>query len=129
MSCQIDELLKQSEYNIYNNPKVSDEKIAKVISDDKKQIKEKVKIASNKMRTEEANKRKSESCFKVNWCRRSKLDNFKNLLQKNRSMRRNMKDLLSNMLIPEQQIYMKIKFALKYIMGQEAKSEKSRKCV
>ena len=28
------------------------------------------------------------------------------------------------MLIPEQQIYMKIKFALKYIMGQEAKSEK-----
>mgnify|MGYP004610142293 FL=1 len=49
MSCQIDELLKQSEYNIYNNPKVSDEKIAKVISDDKKQIKEKVKIASNKM--------------------------------------------------------------------------------
>ena len=94
MSCQIDELLKQSEYNIYNNPKVSDEKIAKVISDDKKQIKEKVKIASNKMRTEEANKRKSESCFKVNWCRRSKLDNFKNLLQKNRSMRRNMKDLL-----------------------------------
>lgn len=50
MSYQIDELLKQSEYNIYNNPKVSDEKIAKVISDDKKkQIKEKVKIASNKM--------------------------------------------------------------------------------
>ena len=50
MSCQIDELLKQSEYNIYNNPKVSDEKIeknAKVISDDK----------------EEANKRKSENCF------------------------------------------------------------------
>ena len=81
MSYQIDELLKQSEYNIYNNPKVSDEKIekiAKVISDDK----------------EEANKRKSENCFKVNWCRRSKLDNFKNLLQKNRSMRRNMKDLL-----------------------------------
>ncbi|MED9806396.1 MAG: hypothetical protein UGE21_05790 [Lachnospiraceae bacterium] len=53
MSYHIDELLKQSEYNIYNNPKVSDEKIekiAKVISDDKKkQIKEKVKIASNKM--------------------------------------------------------------------------------
>lgn len=47
MSYQIDELLKQSEYNIYNNPKVSDEKIAKVISDDK----------------EEANKRKSENCF------------------------------------------------------------------
>lgn len=46
------------------------------------------------MRTEEANKRKGENCFKVNWCRRSKLDNFKNLLQKNRSMRRNMKDLL-----------------------------------
>lgn len=33
------------------------------------------------------------------------------------------------MLGKEQQIYMKIKFALKYIMGQEAKSEKSRKCV
>lgn len=33
------------------------------------------------------------------------------------------------MLRPEQQIYMKIKFALKYIMGQEAKSEKNRKCV
>ena len=98
MSYQIDELLKQSEYNIYNNPKVSDEKIekiAKVISDDKKkQIKEKVKIASNKMWTEEANKRKGANCFKVNWCWRSKLDNFKNLLQKNRSMRRNMKDLL-----------------------------------
>ena len=47
MPYQIDELLKQSEYNIYNNPKVSDEKIAKVISDDK----------------EEANKRKSENCF------------------------------------------------------------------
>ncbi len=40
MSYQIDELLKQSEYNIYNNPKVSDEKIAKVISDDKKQKEE-----------------------------------------------------------------------------------------
>ena len=94
MSCQIDELLKQSEYNIYNNPKVSDEKIAKVISDDKKQIKEKVKIASNKMWTEEANKRKGANCFKVNWSWRSKLDNFKNLLPENRSMRRNMKDLL-----------------------------------
>jgi len=32
------------------------------------------------------------------------------------------------MLMPEQQIYMKIKFALKYIIGQDAKSEKSRKC-
>ena len=57
----------------------------------KKQIKEKVKIASNKMRTEEANKRKSVNCFKVNWCRRSKLDNFKNLLPENRSMRPAMK--------------------------------------
>lgn len=38
MFYQIDELLKQSEYNIYNNPKISDErieKIAKVISEDK----------------------------------------------------------------------------------------------
>ena len=46
------------------------------------------------MRTEEANKRKGANCFKVNWCWRSKLDNFKNLLPENRSMRKNMKDLL-----------------------------------
>ena len=89
MSYQIDELLKQSEYNIYNNPKVSDEKIAKVISDDKKQKEENWQIASGKIGAEEANKRKSKNCFKVNWRRRSKLHNFKNLLPENRSMRRN----------------------------------------